>query len=350
MTPSQTAQNPDDAHTSAPEHPDQPDSPTQIDKRSWAFVARKSFREFLADQCQDIAASLTYYGVLALFPGLLAVFSLLGVVGQGQQAADAVLGIIGSIAPGDTVDMLEGPVTDIANSPAAGFALISGLVLAIWSASGYVGAFTRGMNRIYGVDEGRPFLKLKPLQLLVTLITVVMIALAAVLLVISGPIAQAIGDAIGLGDVAVTVWNIARWPVLAAIVVLLIAMLYYATPNVKQPKFRWISMGAILAIVILLIASIGFAFYVANFSNYNRTYGSFAGVIVFLLWLWIANIALLIGAEFDAEMERGRELEAGLPAEERIQLPLRDDKRIEKAAEAHRKDVAKAREIRRDND
>lgn len=347
MTRTHTAPNrDDDARTTAPEHPREPDSPTDIRRPSWAFVLRKSIREFSTDQCPDLAASLTYYSVLALFPGLMAVFSLLGLVGQGDEAAGAVLSIIGSFAPQDTVDTVREPIEEIANSQAAGFAFVTGLVLAVWSASGYVGGFSRAMNRIYDVEEGRPFWKLKPLQLLVTVIAVASLAVAAVLLVVSGPVAKAIGDVIGLGDAALLAWSIGKWPVLAFIVVFLIALLYYTGPNVQQPRFRWISMGAVLAIVILVIASLGFAFYVANFSNYERTYGSLAGVIVFLLWLWIANMALLVGAEFDAELERGRQLQAGLPAEERIQLPLRDATRIDKEAERHRKDLAKARDIR----
>ena len=189
------------------------------------------------------------------------------------------------------------------------------------------------MNRIYEIDEGRPIWKLRPAMLLVTLITVVLTALVALGLVLTGPAAQAVGDAIGLGSTVVTIWNIAKWPVLLAVVVLIVALLYYATPNVKQPKFRWISVGAVVAILIWVVASAAFGFYVANFASYNKTYGSLAGVIVFLLWLWITNLALLFGAELDAELERGRELQAGMPAEEVIQLPARDTRKSDKAAD-----------------
>lgn len=323
-----------------------PDSPTDLHPRSWKYVLRKTIREFSSDQCTDIAAALTYYAVLSVFPGLIAVFSLLGVVGQGQAARDAVLGIVDQVAPGDTADVIRGPIEQIAGSPAAGFALISGIVLAIWSASGYVGAFGRGMNRIYEIDEGRPFWKLKATQLLVTVIVVVLLVVAAVILVVSGPVTEAVGSVLGLGDVAQTIWSIAKWPVLALIVVLIVAILYYATPNVKQPKFRWLSIGALLAIIVLAVATLGFGFYVANFSHYDRTYGSLAGVIVFLLWLWIANLALLFGAEFDAELERGRELQAGIAAEEDIQLPPRDTRKSDKVAEKEREDIDTGRDIR----
>lgn len=228
--------------------------------------------------------------------------------------------------------------------------LITGILLAIWSASGYVGAFSRAMNRIYEIEEGRPFWKLKPAQLLVTVITIVLLVIAAIILVVSGDVTKAIGDALGIGDVPQTIWSIAKWPLLIFIVVLVVAILYYATPNAKQPKFRWISMGALLAIIVLALATAAFGFYVGNFSNYDRTYGSLAGVIIFLLWLWIANLALLFGAEFDAELERGRQLQAGIAAEEDIQLPSRDTRKSDKAAEKERQDIEKGREIRQNAD
>ncbi|QYG11726.1 MULTISPECIES: YihY/virulence factor BrkB family protein [Microbacterium] len=333
-----------------PEASGKPDSPDDLHKRSWKYVLRKTIREFSSDQCTDIAASLTYYAVLSLFPGLIAIFSLLGVVGQGKAASDAVLGIIEQVAPGDTVDTIRGPIEQIAESPGAGFALITGILLAIWSASGYVGAFSRAMNRIYEIEEGRPFWKLKPAQLLVTVITIVLLVIAAIILVVSGSVTKAIGDALGIGDVPQTIWSIAKWPLLIFIVVLVVAILYYATPNAKQPKFRWISMGALLAIIVLAIATAAFGFYVGNFSNYDRTYGSLAGIIIFLLWLWIANLALLFGAEFDAELERGRQLQAGIAAEKDIQLPPRDTRKSDKAAAKEQEDVEKGREIRQNAD
>ena len=341
-----------DARKAAPDPEDsrKPDGPTDLQKRSWVYVLRKTLREFGADQCTDIAASLTYYAVLALFPALIAIFSLLGVFGQGPAATDAILGIVDEVAPGGTADVVRGPIEQFATSPAAGFALVSGLVVAIWSASGYVTAFSRAMNRIYEIEEGRPFWKLKPAQLLVTIISLVLIVIAAVMLVVSGPVADAVGSALGIGETATMVWSIAKWPVLAVVFALILAILYYATPNAKQPRFRWMSMGAFLALILLAIASAAFGFYVANFSNYDKTYGSLAGVIIFLLWLWIANNAILFGAEFDAELERGRELQAGMPAEERIQLPPRDTRKSDKAAKKEQKDIDEGREIRERNE
>ena len=203
------------------------------------------------------------------------------------------------------------------------------------------------MNKIYEIEEGRPFWKLRPIMLFLTLIAVTLAAIALLLLIVSGPVAESIGSVIGVGDTAITVWSIAKWPVLALIVVVVVALLYYATPNVKQPKFRWISVGALVAIVIWVIASVGFAFYVGNFSSYNKTYGSLAGVIVTLLFLWITNLALLFGGELDAELERGRQLQAGIAAEEEIQLPARDTRNIKKARKKRDKDVALGRRIRR---
>lgn len=333
------------ANAPSPDDPRKPDSVGEVEKQSWKYVFRKTMREFGSDQCTDIAASLTYFAVLSIFPALIALVSLLGVFGQ---SATSFISILEDIAPASAVDVLREPITQFSESPSAGVALVSGILIALWSASGYVGAFSRAMNRIYEIDEGRPFWKLKPVQLLVTVIGVVLILVMTIILAISGDVTDAVGNALGVGETAQVVWSIAKWPVLAAIVVLMIAVLYYATPNAKQPRFRWMSMGALLAIVLLVLASLAFAFYVATFANYDKTYGSLGGVVVFLLWLWIANIALLFGAEFDAELERGRQLQAGIEAEENIQLPPRDTKKSAKAAKQEEKDIAEGRRIRED--
>lgn len=235
----------------------------------------------------------------------------------------------------------------VSQAPGAGIALVVGLASALWSASGYVGAFSRAMNRMYEIGEGRPIWKLRPVLLLVTLVTVLLVALVALALVISGPAAKAVGDAIGLGSAAVLAWNIAKWPVILVVVVLIVALLYYATPNVKQPKFRWISVGALVAILIWVVASAAFGFYIATFSSYNKTYGSLAGVVVFLLWLWLTNLALLFGAELDSELERGRELQAGIAAEQTVQLPPRDTRQTDKAEEKEQQDIERGRALRR---
>ena len=257
---------------------------------------------------------------------------MLGLVGQGSTTTDTLLELVDRIGQQDAVDQLRQPITQIAETRAAGFALVFGLVGAVWSASGYVGAFGRAMNRIYEVDEGRPFWKLRPLNLAITVIAVVLAAVVLLGLVVTGPFAEELGDTLGLGDTTVTLWNILKWPILLIVVVFLVAVLYYATPNVQQPKFRWVSVGAGLAIVVWILASLGFGLYAANFGSYNETYGALAGVIILLLWLWLTNLALLLGAEVDAEIERSRQLQAGIEAEEVLQLPPRDTRRSEQEA------------------
>jgi membrane protein len=323
-----------------------PDSPGDLAKPTWFYVLRKTVAEFIDDQCTDLAAALTYYSVLALFPAVIAMLSLVGLVGDPRETVDTLLQVLRDVGASSAADTLEPTLVDLAGNESAGLALVIGLVVALWSASGYVGAFGRGMNRIYEIDEGRPIWKLRPLLMLVTLVTVVLAAVVAIGLVLTGPAAEAVGRAIGLESVAVTVWNIAKWPVLLGVVVLIVALLYYATPNVRQPKFRWISVGAVVAILVWMLASAAFGFYVASFSTYDRTYGSLAGVIAFLLWLWITNLALLFGAELDAEIERGRELQAGIAAEKAIQLPPRDTRASDKAAARQQKHVERGRRLR----
>ncbi len=339
---------PDDV--AAPDDPIKPDSPTDLERHSWKYVLRKTLREFSEDQCTDQAAALTYYSVLGIFPAALALTSLLGLVDQADKAVDTVLQVLRPLVNKSTLQAVEPVLTGMANSQAAGFTLIVGLLGALWSASGYVGAFGRAMNRVYEIDEGRPFWKLRPLLILVTLMAVLMAAMVLVILVVSGPLAESIGNAIGLTSATVTLWTIAKWPVLGVLVVMIVALLYYATPNVRQPKFRWISVGAAVAIVMWVLVSVGFAFYVANFSSYDKTYGSIAGVIVALLWLWLTNLSLLFGAEVDSELERGRELQAGIPAEVELQLPVRDATKIEKAQLKEQEDIERGRLIREQAD
>ena len=330
----------------APDDGRKPDSPTDVSKPSWKYIAKKTLREFTKDQCPDLAAALTYYAVLSLFPALLALVSLLGIFGEAGKTTGALLDIVAGFAPADTVQAIRGPVEQLSSSSVAGLTLVIGLLTALWSASGYVGAFARAMNRIYEIDEGRPFIKLRGTVLAVTIINLLIVVVLAAMLVLTGPVAEAVGNAIGLGGAFLTAWNIAKWPVMVALVVVAIAILYYATPNVKQPKFRWMSLGSFIALIIFLLASLAFAFYVANFSSYNETYGTIGGVIISLLWLWILNMSLLFGAEFDAEMERGRQLQAGIEAEETIQLPPRDTKQSDKLQAREDEDIKHGRELR----
>jgi membrane protein len=328
------------------EHPAEPDSPGDMTKSSWLYVARRTMREFSKDQCTDLAAALTYYAVLALFPAILALLSIVGLVGQGPKIVSNLLSIMSDSGLSGVAKTLGPTLNQLTQTPGAGLALVIGLLSALWSASGYVGSFGRAMNRFYEIREGRPVWKLRPVMLLVTLVSVVLVALVLLGLIVSGPVAQSVGNVIGLGSTAVTVWSIAKWPVMLVVVIFIVALLYYATPNVKQPKFRWLSIGAGVAILVWVVASALFGLYVSQFSSYNKTYGSLAGVIVFLLWLWITNLALLFGAELDAELERGRELQAGVEAEETVQLPPRDTRNIKKTEAKEEKDFARARAIR----
>jgi membrane protein len=316
-------------------------------KRPAFFVLRRTVREFVDDGGTDLAAALTYYSVLAIFPALIALMALLGVFGQTQESIDAIMEILTPLVTDDTrLRWIENTLTDLASMDGAGLTVILGLLGALWAASGYVGAFSRAMNRIYEVTEGRPFWRMRPMQIFVTVTNVVLCAAALVILIVSGPVAESIGNVIGVGDELVTIWDWAKWPVLALVVMVIVALLYYATPNVDFTRFRVISVGAFVAILVWLVASIGFAFYVANFGSYNKTYGSIAGVVVTLLWLWITNLALLFGAELDAELERGRELQLGVAAEETLQLPVRDTRGIQKAAAREAQDLARMRELR----
>ena len=302
-----------------------PDTPTDLTKRSWKGVLVRTVKEFQDDNLTDWAAALTYYAILALFPGILVFVALLGVFGQFPDTFNALLDIARQVAPPSAVDSIAGPIESVIKQKQAAGALLGvGLLSALWAASGYIGAFMRAANVIYEVKEGRPFWKLRPLQILVTIVMVLLLAVVAIGIVVTGPLAEAVGNVIGLGDLAVTAWSYGKWPVMLIVIMGMFAALYWVAPNVKHPHFRWVSPGGILAVLLWILASLAFGLYVANFSSYDKTYGSLGGAITFLVWLWVTNIALLLGAEFDAELERARELQAGLPAEKELQLPPRD--------------------------
>ncbi|MFD8707171.1 YihY/virulence factor BrkB family protein [Kitasatospora sp. NPDC059648] len=303
-----------------------PDEPTQVPGRGWLGVLKRTWREFLDDELSDRAAALTYYGVLAMFPALLVLVSVLGLV--GTSATRAALDNLQRLAPGPARDILRTAVTQLqAGRGTGGVLAVVGLAGSLWSASGYIAAFIRAGNVVYDIREGRPVWKTTPLRVGLTLLMMILLTASAVIVVFTGPLARRAGEVLGLGPLAVTVWSIAKWPVLVALVSLMVALLYWAAPNVRGRGFRWISPGSVLAVLLWLALSGGFAAYVANFGSYNKTYGTLTGVIVFLVWLWLSNLAILLGLEFDAELARERAIEGGMPPDEEPYVPPRDTRK-----------------------
>ncbi|MGA9859413.1 MAG: YihY/virulence factor BrkB family protein, partial [Solirubrobacteraceae bacterium] len=287
-----------------------PDDPTDLPRPAWGGVIKRTFKEFSADNISDLAAALTYYAVLSIFPMLIVIVSVLGLI--GNSVTGPLIQNLGAAAPGPARTIFTSAIHNIQSKPGtAGVLFVVGLLGALWSASGYIGAFMRASNVVWDVPEGRPIYKTLPIRLGVTLVTVILLTLSAAAVVFTGALAGRVGNLIGVGSTAVQIWDIAKWPVLAIIVTVILAILYWAGPNVRQPGFAWVSPGGVVAVVLWMIASALFALYVASFSSYNKTYGSMAGVIVFLVWLWITNLAILFGAELNAELERGRQIIGG---------------------------------------
>jgi membrane protein len=309
-----------------------PDNPAQLKGRGLVAALKRTFKQYSQDNVSDWAAALTYYGVLSIFPGVLVLVSLLGMLSNNGQKT--VQDAVHQLAPNQQLQHLVDTVLGQVKDPGtAGIAAIIGIVVAFWSASGYIAAFMRASNAIYDVPEGRPIWKTLPIRVAVTAVVGVMLVISAAIVIFTGDLAKIVGDKIGLGSAAVTTWNIAKWPVLLILVSLMFAILYWASPNAKTGGFRWVSPGGLFAVLLWLLASVAFAIYLANFANYNKTYGTLGGVIAFLVWLWITNIAILLGAELDAELERGRAIAAGQdPADEPF-LQLRDDRKIKKGSE-----------------
>jgi membrane protein len=307
-----------------------PDGPTDLGGKGWFATLKRTVREFKEDNLTDWAAALTYYGILAIFPALLALVSILGLA--GQSATQSLIDNLGSVAPGPAKEIITSAIENLQkNQGAAGVMFIVGIALALWSASGYVAAFMRASNAIYDVEEGRPIWKTAPTRFLTTFVLLLMLAAVAIGVTFTGPLAREAGNLLGLGSTAITVWSIAKWPVILVVVMSMFAILYWAAPNVKHPKFKWVSPGGIVGVLLWILASAAFALYVANFASYNKTYGALGGVIVFLTWLWVSNIAVLLGAEFNAELERGRQIEAGHPEEKEPFLEPRDTRKMKNA-------------------
>jgi membrane protein len=303
-------------------------APTDLKAASWWSVLKRTVTEFKEDNLTDWAAALTYYSVLAIFPALIVLVSVLGLI--GESATQPLIDNLGKVAPGPAKEILTSAIENLQGSQgAAGVLFIVGLAGALWSASGYVAAFMRASNSIYDIEEGRPIWKTLPTRVVLTLVLLVLLAISAIAVTLTGGLAKQVGGVLGLSDTAITVWNIAKWPVLLLVVSFMFALLYWAAPNVKHPKFRWVSPGGVLAVIGWVIASLAFAFYVANFGSYNKTYGALAAPIVFLVWLWISNIMVLLGAEFNAELERGRAIEAGHPEDVEPFVEPRDTRKMD---------------------
>ena len=324
-----------------------PDSPADLDKPDWKAVAKRVVAEFGEDGGPDLAAALTYFAIMSLAPMLLALSTSLSFLGQGEATQTAIedLGAELGLQQG-TIETVVQYLNSMGEAGGAGILLIVGLLGALWSASNYVNAFSRMMNNVYEVEEGRPVWKLRPWLVGLTVVILLLLITIVLSVTLSGTVSELVFGAIGLSGTATTVWNIAKWPVILLILIVIVALLYWGTPNVKQPKFRWLSPGAALAVVVSILAAAAFGFYVANFGSYNATYGALGGVIVLLLLIFIINNVLVLGAELDSELERGRELAAGMAAEETILLPPRDSKGTEKKAEKSAKLVREARQLR----
>lgn len=323
-----------------------PSSPVKLSAASWKYALKRTLKEFGRDQCTDLAAGLTYYAVLSVFPAMIAFVSILSLVGEAQRTQDFLLDMLADIVEGDFMETIETMIAQVTSAPGAGLGLALGILVALWTASNYVNAFSRAMNRILNAEEGRSVLQLRPLLYGITAALIVLVAAAAVMLVVSGPLAESIGSTVGLGETALTVWNWATPVVLVLVAATCIALLYSSTPNIRQPGAKWISAGALLAIAVMLITTIGVGFYISNFANYEATYGALAGVIIFLFWIYIMNVVLLLGAEFNAELERARQLQGGIAAERTLMLAPRQAAGVHKQHQKHEALVAEGKALR----
>jgi membrane protein len=310
------------------------DAPTEVGGSGRWATLKRTVSEFREDNLTDWAAALTYYGLLSLFPAVIAMVSLIGLFGNPTSTTKSLTEIITEIGPESAAETFKGPIESVTqHRTTAGFTFVLGVVLALWSASGYTGAFMRASNVIYETREGRPFWKLRPLQILVTLAMIALLTLLAVSLVLTGPIVSAVAKPLGIGSTAVDIWDVAKWPVLALVFLLVLSILYYASPNAKLRGFRWVTPGSLVAIVVWIVASALFGIYVAHFGSYDKTYGTLGGLIALLIWLWISNLAILFGLQLNAELERSAELEEGQPqADREIQLEPRSQPKPPKTA------------------
>jgi membrane protein len=310
-----------------PVHRRKPRTFGELPAGSWRRVAKRTFDQYRADGVTNLAAALTYRSVLSVFPGLIALVALLGVLGQYPQTFNAVLQIVGGFAPSSTVQSVSGPVRQVITDKGGAGALLGiGLVGAVWAASGYVGTFSWAANVIWEARRGRSWYRQWPLNVGVTLVALGLVTVVLSALVLTGPIANSVGDQLGIGSTAVQIWSFGKWPTIVVVVTLMISGLYYIAPNVRPPSWRWLTPGAALAVIVWTLATAVFGLYIANFGSYNKTYGTLGAIVTFLIWVWLTNIAMLLGIELDSEIERERQLSIDQPgAADHIQLPLRQE-------------------------
>ena len=294
--------------------------PLQLPRRTWPATVRRTLQEFLEDHLLQWAAALTFFGVISLFPALLAMVALLGLI--GAPALEPLIENVSELAPGAARDItLEAlrRIEDGADRSSLSFTLA--VAAALWSASAYVGAFIPAANVVWEVEESRPIWKKLLLRIGLTVALLLLIVATALTVLLTGPIAEQLGALAGVGEAAVELWELAKWPFLALVMMLLLSILYWVAPNVRHPGWRWVLPGSVLAVGVAIVASAGFTLYIAHFGRYNATYGAIGGVLVFMLWLWLTNIAILLGAEFNAEIERALAIDGGSPHDPGVPEP-----------------------------
>lgn len=284
-------------------------------------ILKRTLVAFYDDQMTHHAAALTYYALMSLLPTMLLCVSLLGLLGQYPATYDAILDYLRDLVPQSTLGAVDAALRGALRSEgtAAGALAVSVLV-ALYGTTGLLEAARRALNVVFDARQGRSFLRRKATDVASTVVLVGLILVTLVFVFVGGGLARDIFDALGLGSTAVSAWRAARWPAAYLVATLVFAFLYYVTPDVKQRAFHWITPGAVVGVALWLLASIGFSLYLSHFTSFNATYGSLGAALVLVVWLWLTNVALLFGAELNAEIEREKELSEGVPASETLAL------------------------------
>jgi membrane protein len=287
-------------------------------------IIKRTLRSFYDDQMTHHAAALTYYALMSLFPAVLLALSLLGLLGQYPETYNAIMGYLREVAPASVVDPLDRSLRGALQSKGtAATALVVSVVVALYGTTGALEAARRALNVVFEVDGGRSFLRRKAIDVASTFVLMALVLASLVMVFVGGGFAEDMLGFIGLGSTTARVWNIVRWPGAVAVAMLVFAFIYYVTPDVQQRSFRWVTPGAAVGVLLWLGASFGLSTYVSKVGDVGAIYGAFAGAIVLVAWLWLTNVALLLGAELNAEIERERELGEGVPQRETLNRPAR---------------------------